>query len=414
MQDKIEIYLLGRFEIRVNGERVDIPLSKAKKGSMLMQYLILKKHEPVSYAELYELLWPDDKSANPESALKTLVSRYRVILGEISEDLARTIQTTRGCYCWNAGVEAYVDVYDFDELSARLRTVQGPLTDALTRDFNRLLMMYNGDLLPAQSDESWLISRSISLQNSYMECVNRYLDLLQEEKNYEEIIRVCRRALEISAFEEQLHIRLMDALVRTGRSNEALNQYKHVTSLHLRYLGMKPPEGIQEFYKQIIRAGQVLDGDISAIRRELSDYEETSGAFVCEYPVFKEIYNLQKRTHERGSEAMFIALLMVTSTDGNPIEPLLLDSVMKILLDVLRSTLRKGDTITHYTAAQFALLLPLKRMDDGKVVIERVKNEFYKKYRTSTVVINYRIGPVKERPDFVPDPDRRALGAQKK
>ena len=96
---------------------------------------------------------------------------------------------------------------------------------------------------------------------------------------------------------------------------------------------------------------------------------------------------------------MFIALVMLTSIDGQPIDPLKLDDVMQTLLDVLRTTLRKGDTVTHYTASQYALLLPLKKYDDGKIVMERIKNAFYRKYSTSSIIINYRIGPIKEKDD---------------
>ena len=57
--------------------------------------------------------------------------------------------------------------------------------------------------------------------------------------------------------------------------------------------------------------------------------------------------------------------------------PLKLDDIMKQLLEVLRGSLRKGDIITHYTASQYALLLPLKSYDNGKLVMERVKSAFY-------------------------------------
>ena len=397
--DLIQIHLLGRFEIIINGRRIDDQLSKSKKGCSLMQYLLLHNNEAVPYGELYEILWPNEESANPESALKTLVSRMRVILTGFSKDLGNCITTTRGAYRWNPALECEVDMFEFETLCEDLKNETAIIDDSLKEKYSRVLDLYHGDLLPSAAEESWVLTRSVYLQNLYMETIYRYLDLLQAVENYDEIIRACRRALEINAFDERLHIKLMDTLVRTNRNNEALMQYKHATNLHFRYLGMKPPEGIQDFYKQIIRAGQVLDGDIDAIRHELCAFEETSGAFVCEYAVFKEIYNLQVRSHERGGATMFIALVMLTSIDGQPIDPLKLDDVMQTLLDVLRTTLRKGDTVTHYTASQYALLLPLKKYDDGKIVMERIKNAFYRKYSTSSIIINYRIGPIKEKDD---------------
>ena len=66
--------------------------------------------------------------------------------------------------------------------------------------------------------------------------------------------------------------------------------------MYYRYLGSQPPAGIKEFYKQIITAGNELEMNIDIIRRELSEMGGVTGAFVCEYAVFKDIYNLQVRS----------------------------------------------------------------------------------------------------------------------
>ena len=136
--------------------------------------------------------------------------------------------------------------------------------------------------------------------------------------------------------------------------------------------------------------------DIDAIRNELVENCEIKGAFVCEYAVFKEIYNLQLRSAERSNATVFLALIMVNAVDGQPIEPLRLDDIMKNLQDVLKNTLRKGDAITHYSASQYAMLLPMKSYDNGQMVMERIKRAFYSRYVNSSVVLNYRIGPISD------------------
>ena len=220
------------------------------------------------------------------------------------------------------------------------------------------------------------------------------MTLLKAAERYNEIIDVCRAALDVDAFDETLHLQLMNALVKTCRNHEALMQYKHVTNLHFRYLGVQPPEGIQEFYKQIMQAGDTLEMNIDAIREELQEYGEVSGAFVCEYAVFKEIYNLQMRNLERLGSSMFIALLMVSSMDSKPLNPLKLNDVMKGLLKVLTANLRKGDTITQFSPTQYALLLPTVDYDSGKAVMERLKRKFYQAYPNSNYMLTYRLGPL--------------------
>lgn len=393
--DNIRIHLLGRFEIYVNNVRVDMALSKSKKGSMLLQYLLLHRNEAVPFADLYATLWPNEESANPESALKTLVSRVRTILSKESKDLGECIVTGRGVYSWNPYLRCNVDLVDFEEMCERLH--ENPAITPETREiYTMALNMYHGELLPANAQENWVVSRSVYLHNVYLRTVYSYLEQLKELEEWDEVIRVCRMALEIDAFDERLHLSLMDALVKTKRNNEALMQYKHATSLHFRYLGMQPPEGIQEFYKQIIQAGQVLDMDIDAICGELREKSEIKGAFVCEYAVFKEIYNLQLRSAERSNTTVFLALIMVSAVDGQPMEPLKLDDIMKNLQNVLQNTLRKGDIITHYSASQYAMLLPMKTYDNGQQVMERIKRAFYSSYVNSSIILNYRIGPISD------------------
>ena len=80
MEQQIQISMLGRFAILVDGVDLVAQLSKSKKGLCLLQYLILQEGMPVPNQQLYEVLWPSEASSNPESALKTLISRLRSIL----------------------------------------------------------------------------------------------------------------------------------------------------------------------------------------------------------------------------------------------------------------------------------------------------------------------------------------------
>lgn len=395
MEQRIQVKMFGKFDILVGGQSIDAQLSKTKKGQALLQYLLLHKSEAVPNYKLYEALWPNEESSNPENALKTLISRLRAVLVTCDERLGRCIVTKRGSYRWNNEIGIEVDLFEYEQLCKELNTVT-KLDKEITQSFNKILEMYAGNLLSGIEHEEWIISRSIYLHNEYLRLVYKYIDLLKDDNDYDEVIHVCRLALDVDAFDERLHLELMDALVKTKRNNEALLQYKHVTNIHFRYLGIQPPEGIRDFYKQIIRASQTLDFDIDSIGKELKEYDLTSAAFVCEYAVFKEIYNLQIRNMERTGAIVFLALIMITNMDYQPMDPLKLDDIMKDLLEVLKQNLRKGDIVTHFSASQYALLLPCAQYDNGKMVMERIKRSFYKICTNSSVMFSYRIDLIKE------------------
>lgn len=396
MAVKVQIKMLGGFHVFADGVVSDEKICKTKKGSMLLQYLILQRGKSVPCIELYEALWPNDESSNPENALKTLVSRTRSLLSTISKELPACIATNRGSYRFNAIANCEVDIFEFETLCDELA-----MADALNAEtrakFTRLLSLYTGDLLPYGAGETWVVPRSVDLHNRYMKCIYKYIDMLRAVEDYDEIIRASRVALDIDAFDERLHLDLMDALVKSGRNNESLQQYRHATHMYYRYLGSQPPAGIQEFYKQIITAGNELEMNIDIIRKELSEMGGVTGAFVCEYAVFKDIYNLQIRSMERLGLTMFIVLMKIDRVDGRALEPLKMDDVMKRLLRVLSSNLRKGDIITQFSPSQYALLLPTVNYDTCKMVVERIRRAFYKEQANSNIMLTYRLGPISDK-----------------
>lgn len=395
MDNRILIKMFGKFDVLVNGVSIEPQLNKTKKGQALLQYLLLHRNDAVPNFKLYEALWPNEESSNPENALKTLVSRLRSVLSDCDPRLAKSIVTKRGSYRWDSDPSIEVDLFEYEKLCRELRNVTTYRAD-LKPQYDKFLGMYTGNLLSGIEHEEWTVSRSIYLHNEYLHIVYQYIEMLKEVPDYDEVIHACRIALDVDAFDEKLHLELMDALVKTKRNNEALLQYKHVTNIHFRYLGIQPPEGIREFYKQIIKASQTLDFDIDTIGKELKEYDMTATAFVCEYAVFKEIYNLQIRNMERTGAIVFLALIMITNMDYQPMDPLKLDDIMKDLLAVLKDKLRKGDIVTHFSASQYALLLPCSQYDNGKMIMERIKRGFYKICANSSVMFSYRIDLIKE------------------
>ena len=208
-----------------------------------------------------------------------------------------------------------MDLLDFEDLAKSLE-VCGTLTVETDAQYQNVLSLYTGDLLAGSAQEDWAISRSVPLHGQYITLVYAYLDLLKAAGRQEEIIQGCRFALENDPFDQRLHLELMQALVKTNRNNEALMQYKHVTHMHFRYLGVDPPQGIQEFYQQIIRSSDTLDMNLDAIRCELQEFGEVQGASECDYPVFRQIFNLQMRNLERLGVSMCIGIIMISTGRG--------------------------------------------------------------------------------------------------
>ena len=393
MTESIRIQMMDQFMIYIDEKKTDQLVAKTQKGAALVQYLILHEGRQIPNNELLATLWDDEKNTNPENALKTMISRLRVQLNQIDPALGPCIVSDRGAYHWECCEGMTVDLYEIDELFTRIAAFRINEDEQMDL-YAQLQEKYVGDLLHHNEQYEWALSKATAMHNKYIAAIYDYIDLLKQRERYTDIVTVCRKALDVDSFDDKLHIELMGALVQINRTGEAMVQYKHVVQLNYRYLGIQPSDDLQEFYKSIVSAGKTLDFNLESIRNELRESGEDRGAFVCEYSVFKEIFNLQMRNLERLGATMFLAIIMISPYNGEEIDTIRQDNLMTGLLDILRKNLRKGDTITRFAPNIFALLLPTVNYNTGSMVLERIKRSFYRKNPNSNIVFSFRVGPL--------------------
>ncbi len=391
---RIKIRMFGNFEILVNGNVVLTQLRQAKKTSQFLEYLILKKERAVPHEELLEMLWSDKENRNPATALRTLLHRYRSLVEQSGlPELEDSILTARGAYQWNPNLDCEIDVFEFERLCQEARTPGMSNRECIER-YLQMLQIYTGPLLPNSAEEMWVVPKSVYYHDLFLESVFTLLDLLKVEEEYDVIVQVCRKAMDVDMFDERLHLELMMALVKTGKKREALSQYYFATDLHYQQLGIQPSGEIRAVYKLIVQADQEMEADIEKVQNMLEEDTDSHGAFVCEYEIFKEIYQLQRRMLERYNGTMFLALLTISNTYEQRFDNLVLDNIMKQLLTVAQTNLRRGDTISRYSVMQYVILLPSVTYETGRLVMDRIKKAFYNEYVKSSVVLTYKLRPL--------------------
>ena len=107
--EKLEVRLLGPFEVVVAGEPVEVP---GAKRQALVACLALRSGRVVSTDTLVEALWGSDLPASPRNAVQHHVARLRRALGEDSIRLAADGYALDG---------AAIDAVQFEELLAAAR-----------------------------------------------------------------------------------------------------------------------------------------------------------------------------------------------------------------------------------------------------------------------------------------------------
>ena len=175
----------------------------------------------------------------------------------------------------------------------------------------------------------------------------------------------------------------------------ALDEYKKATAFLYENLGYTSMEQIRELYDELMEQIQEDQSDMKIILNDLRG-DSDKGAFLCEYGVFKQIYQLEVRRAERLGMSVFLSLISVRVLIGRvdlteEEKTKALVRGMRKLQDVLLSSLRSGDVVARCSRSQYMLLLPTCQYETARKVMERIENAFYRHNRERYISMEYHL-----------------------
>lgn len=371
---RIRMQMLGGFQVKADGQELTPVLERSPKGVQLMQYLILHPGQRESTEGLMRIMWPESSPAKSVNALKTLISRLRAMLDQISPSLGACLKTVRGGYQWETQPDVSVDVEEYLSLASQLH---GRLDMSPVRQdsFQRMMSIYSGRLLSNQEHPEWMKEYADAMHRLYLEVVLEELKLLGDMGRTQELIAVCRQALDADPLNDALNICLMDALMNSGREGDVIRHYDRVQEV--RRLPGSESEVMDEYYARLLQAERDLAGDLSRLCDEVRSMEMRPGAMVCDRTVFAEMFQLLLRSLMRSSGVVTIAIVMLGGRKDMPIQ---LNRTIEELQQLMTMTLRSGDILTRLSATQIAVMLPYATENDFTGIADRIKRGFYARH----------------------------------
>ena len=375
----IEIKMLGGFEIRVNGKPVLAQLAQSRKATALVQYLVLRRGERVSHKVLTDTLWAGERSTNPDMALRAILHRFRnMIDAEGLDEMKGCIVTSRGYYQWNPHLDCSVDVFEVNDLSELARK-EGD-AEKRSRIYEQIVNLYDGRLLPRSASEPWVESVSVRLHGQYRTAILNLLELCKKWGESTRIVALCTRALELDPYEERLYLEKIVALETLGRHEEAQDLARRGSAMGCLHHAIEPGRA-GSAYRQMRQADRNMESDVSKLISALPDTENT-GACICDFETFKEIYRVQRGVQARYGLQVFLAILtMAPSQNTDAAETALM---VEQLGDLIRMNLRQCDVAARYTDMQYVVMLSGSTAESGTGPMERLKAAY-----TATAVAEY-------------------------
>ncbi|MGE4277460.1 MAG: BTAD domain-containing putative transcriptional regulator [Lawsonibacter sp.] len=392
-QLQLRVRMLGSFSIELGDKKIDDNGNRSRKVWLLLAYMIYYRNRPISQEELTGLLWGEEESsADPANALKTMFHRVRTMLNQLEESAGHTlIIRRRGGYAWNIETSISFDLEEFDELC---HTGAAASEEERLERYLGAIELYRGDFLAKLSTEPWVVPIATYFHNLYTQAVQEALLLLEARGRREEAVRLCRKAVEVEPYNENLYRHLMRNLVEMKDQRNAIAVYEDMSELFFSNFGVMPAEDIRALYREAVRV--VNDRAISpgVVQDQLREAETASGALLCDYDFFKVLYHAEARLVARRGDAIHIGLLSMQGKGGKELSKRSLNLAMENLQEQIRMSLRRGDVAAQCSVSQFILMLPQANYENSCMVCGRIIKAFCRQYPHSPAELNYSVQPL--------------------
>jgi two-component SAPR family response regulator len=260
MSPRITVRCLGDFSVHVDG--IPVERWRAGKARGLFQYLLANRGRVVPSDKLHEVLWPESPRSPRSSSVKVAMHALRRGLdgGPGRSAPVEIVHQDHG-YVLLAG-DIRVDVEEFDSLCATGRAAELRGDHRMAADaYRAALALYGGDFLPVdqadwiREEREW--NRSLALQA---------LRYLQEEalchEDFPAVIVLCRRMLEIDAYQEQVYRTLMSVHGELGERGRVKCWYEMCTRRLHDDLGVQPAESTRKIFERSMRMGRLPRPDL--------------------------------------------------------------------------------------------------------------------------------------------------------
>jgi DNA-binding SARP family transcriptional activator len=286
------IRLLGDLSVQIGKHDVTGRLG-GRVGQLAFSYLVLNRERPIRRDQLAAAVWEERAPANPDAALRVVLSRLRAALG--ADALAGRAELRLAL-----PEPAEVDV-------ERLRVLAGVEDLETAREAGQLAKQ---ELLPGL-EADWLNDHRERLAELRQEALGALGRIALREGELALAEETARELVRLEPFSEGPNRLLIETLAARGEQAEALRAYERFRVLLRDELGTSPSSELAALHVQLLRAAEApaLAEAALDVRLPLPEavLPPTRPALAGRGPELRELEALVQATGERGVSFALIA-----------------------------------------------------------------------------------------------------------
>lgn len=392
---RLYVQMFGEFCIKNEDGVLTSDNIRSEMLTRLLTYIMCHRSKALTVQEFIEVLWPDEASDNPAGALKNLMYRLRTLLKN-TWGAYDYILTGRGTYQWNPEIALHVDVEEFEQC-CKQTSLEGEAEEQILIG-KKAVGLYKGSFLPELSSEYWVISMSTYYNAMFLSEVKKLAKLMEMKEKYAELEHLCMQELQLEPLDEEIHCYLMRALIAENKYEKADQHYQKTVKYFYDALGVRPSDDMQKIYDDMQKRQHEQECSIDIIQEDLKEKSMPTGAFLCEYGVFRKIYALESRSSSRMGIPIHLTLMSVhlelKASEREADYKELLSEAMNMLERTLIKGLRNSDIVCRYSVNQFLVMLPACQYEDAQMVVNRLKDRFYQLDKCRRAILQYSIDEI--------------------
>lgn len=373
--DTLYVQMFGNFQMRYGGRPLNGERIRDTHFTSLMQILLHNVSTGISRDYLEDVLLGERDIENRHQALQTIVYKAKKKLKNMGLPEDNYIVLKKGIYYWTQNIPIHEDAADFDRLYEQAKD-----TEDEEEKLNILLeacYLYKGEFLSTYTSVIWASVEARRYRLLFSECVQDAADILRNRRDWMRLEKLGRYVNQIAPFSDWECL-IMEALVESGRYEDAKKLYENTVDNYMKELGVSPsPKIMKMFHKlgsQMKHSYEVLD----QIQDNLVEAARNiKGGYECSYPVFQGIYQIINRMMERGGQSVYLMLCTLVDSKGNPMKDgERLEEMSERLKNAIRQSVRHGDIINQYGKGQFLILLVNTTRENCEIVERRINRNF--------------------------------------
>jgi DNA-binding SARP family transcriptional activator len=251
---QLRVTLTGSVAVHAGGAVLDARRLGGRQARLLLALLVVERARPLHREEIAERLWGERPPDAWDSALRSLVSRVRALLGEAGLSPAEALRTAFGCYQLHlpAGTVVDLDLLPGAVVSAEEALAAGR-PEAAAGEAACACELAARPLLPGE-EAPWLERIRAERQGWHL----RGLEVLAVAGLRLGDARLALEAAEsvvaLEPLREAGYALLMRAHSAAGNRGEALRVYERLRRLLADELGVDPAPELSAVHLEVLRA----------------------------------------------------------------------------------------------------------------------------------------------------------------